>query len=377
MQAPRPRATYRYWVCDLRTGNKLAELPLKPSGVLPERISDVSSVAFTCNQSELAPGADFNSLAVPGRTVVALEREYDGDNVSDILWAGPLVHLDAGDGPDATLSCATIAAYLGRRYVGTHVYNAGPGETDEQIIADLLADAAPEGIGIQLDLDCPTPRAVRYLEKQRRTVLSCLRDLADLDGGPEWTITAAWVDAARLAVRFTFVARTRLGHAGTPNVVLDFPGAVKTYRSPVDFTEGHGANAVTGVTSAGAASAPARDNAAILGGYPRWEAIAQKDGVTTLAGITGLARSGLAKQSRGQETLSLAVNLTDGPQLLRDLNLGDDVEFRVYGPDRPGAASPSYRHPAGHTETIRVIGYELDPASDTLTPILWSPYEET
>jgi hypothetical protein len=371
MSLPAPTALapeYRYWACDLKTGKKLADLPLKPSGALPERISDVSSVAFTCDQGALQAGADLNGYTTPGRTVIVVEREYEGDNTSDPLWAGIVVARDAGSAPEATLNCATPAAYLGRRQVGTHTYTGGPGDTDTQIIADLMADAAPEGIGFILDVNCPTLRTVRYLAPQRRNVLDCLKELADMENGPEWTVVTRWATADRLAVQFVFVARTRLGWAGTPTTRFDYPGSIRSYKATDDFTEGHGSNAVIGINSSGAASPPARDGAAFTEGWPRWEETVTKSGSLDAAGLAGIAKAALAKRARGQSTVDMAVDLTLGPQFGRDWVLGDNVAFVDYG---------SFRYPAGHQETVRVIGHSLDIPNDTLTPVLWNPYEET
>jgi hypothetical protein len=359
---------YRYWVCDLKTGNKVAEFPLKPSGALPERISDVSSVAFTCDQGALQDGADFNGFTTPGKTVIVVEREYEGDNVSDILWAGIVTNRSGGTDPEATLNCATPAAYLGRRQVGTHTYVSGPGDTDTQIIADLMADAAPEGIGFILDVNCPTVRTVRYLAPERRNVLDCFKELADMDNGPEWTVITRWATPDRLAVQFVFFARTRLGWAGAPTVRFDYPGSIRSYKASDDFTEGHGSNAVIGINSSGAASPPARDEAAFTEGWPRWEETVTKSGALDAAGLAGIAKAALAKRARGQSTVDMAVDLTLGPQFGRDWVLGDNIAFVDYG---------SLRYPAGHQETIRVIGHSLDIPNDTLTPVLWNPYEET
>jgi hypothetical protein len=327
----------------------------------------VSTAAFTCNQAELQDGADFNGFTTPGRSVIICEREYDGDNVSDIVWSGIVVNRDSGSGPDATLNCATPAAYLGRRQVGTHTYLGGPGETDGQIITDLLADSAPEGIGFVLDVNCPTLRQVRYLATERRNVLACLKDLADMDGGPEWTVTTTWTNSTRTAIQFTFLARTRLGWAGTPNVQFDYPGSIRTYKSTDDYTEGHGSNHLLGINSTGAISDPARDEQALAQGWPRWEETVTKSGDLNADGLAGIARAALAKRARGQTTIDMTVDLTAAPQYGRDWFLGDNIAFVDYG---------SYRYPAGHRETIRVIGHSLDTSSNTLTPVLWNPYDE-
>lgn len=373
-----PQAVYRYWVCDLRTGNKIAQLPLKPNGALPDRIGDVSTTVFTCDQAAvLRDGGDFLGVTTAGRTVVVVEREYEGDSVSDILWAGIVSARKSGSGAEATLNSATVAAYLGRRFVGTHTYiDTVPGDTDEQIIFDLMTDAATEGVPFVLDVDCPTPRSVNYLEPEHKSVLKALQELSDMEGGPEWTIATRWKTTERLGVEHVLVARPRLGWAGAPNIRFDFPGCINSYDVDDDYTEGHGANHIRGVDSNGAASDPARDVQGItMQGWARWEDIVPTQDLDA-AGLLGVAKEALTKRARGQSSTNIVVSLSAGPQYGRDWTLGDNATFFVAGPEEPGADSPSPRHPDGHEETIRVIGVAIDIAGDTLTPVLWNPYDE-
>lgn len=377
-EPPLPTAVYRYWVCDLRTGNKIAQLPLKPNGALPDRISDVGTTVFSCDQSEVRrTGGDFIGTTTPGRTLIVVEREYEGDSSSDILWAGIITGpRRAGNGPEATLNAATIPAYWGRRFIGTHTYLGDPGDTDDQIIADLLADAATEGVPVILDTDCPTVRSVRYLEPEQKTVLTGLKDLSDMEDGPEWRVITRWATADRLAVEHVFLARPRLGYSGTPNIRFDFPGSVNEYNVDDDYTEGHGANHTVAVTPEGAPSTPARDEQGITQqGWPRWEARKETSGDLDAAGLDGVAREDLTKTARGQSVANLVLSMTYGPQYGRDWTLGDNATFFVAAPE-PGQDPPSERHPGGHEEVIRVIGVALDTQNDTLTPVLWNPYDE-
>lgn len=377
IEPPLPTAVYRYWVCDLRTGNKIASLPLKPNGALPDRISDVSTTVFACDHAAiLRDGGDFIGVTTPGRTLVVVEREYEGDSTSDILWAGIVTARTAGSASEANLNAATIPAYLGRRFAGTHTYIEGPGDSDNQIIADLLADAATEGVPLILDTACPTLRAINYLEPERKSVLTCLKDLSDMEGGPEWRVITRWKTTDRLAVEHVFLARPRLGYAGVPNIRFDFPGCINTYDVDDDYTEDHGANHIRGVDTAGAASDPARDEQGITTqGWVRWEANISTTGDLNAAGLLGVAKEALTKRARGQASTNIVVSLTYGPQYGRDWTLGDNATFFVSAP-LPGDDPPSPRHPDGHSEVIRVIGIALDIGADTLTPVLWNPYDE-
>lgn len=373
-----PQAVYRYWACDLRTGNKIAQLPLKPNGALPDRISDVGTTAFTCDQAAvLRDGGDFIGVTTPGRTLVAVEREYEGDSVSDILWAGAVTARNAGSDAEATLNVATVPAYLDSRHVGTHTYLGGPGDTDTQIITDLLiSDAALEGIPFILDVACPALRAVRYLEPEHKTVLACLKALSDMEGGPEWRVVTRWATTDRLAVEHVFVARPRLGWAAAPNIRFDFPGCINKYDVDDDYTSGHGGNHIVAVTTEGAPSTPARDVQGITQqGWARWEAIVETSGDLNAAGLDGVAKEALTKRARGQATANITVSLSNGPQYGRDWTLGDNALWFVAAPE-PGQDPPSPRHPNGHEQVIRVIGVALDINSNTLTPALWNPYDE-
>lgn len=381
LSAPEPTpAQYIYWACDLKTGNKLEPLPLRPTGKLPTHIGQLSTATFTADLSEQpddgTPPVDFWGVTEPGRTLIVCEAQYDGDTSSDIVWAGIVLLRDGGSSPIANLSCASPEAFLSRRFVLTHTYSSLPTDTDAHIMADLLADAAVEGINLAVDVQGTTVRTIRYKLKEYGRVLTALQDLADLEDGPEWTIQAAWRTSDRLSVGLTFYARPRLGSAGSPpNARFDFPGCVTDYTTSDDFGDGNGANAETPRADGGAVGAVARDEAGIASGFPRWEKVVSKAGVKTATELDGLGRSQLRLDARGHTTHAMTVDATLGPRLFRDFVLGDDVSFVVYDHDAAGNPSPSYRHPNGLTETHRVMGVELDPNSDTYQPLLWSPYD--
>lgn len=381
--AARPRADYRYWACDLTTGRKLIQVPAKPQGPLPDQLSVVSSMQFAVDLSEYDdhrdaegfPLIDFFGCTLPYRTLLICEREYPGEQISDIVWSGIVTYVDGGDDQYAVLAAATPGAYFQSRHVGTRTYTGQVGETDQHILTDLITSfAAPEGINILLDIEGDTVRSLRFKESSRTKLLQAIQALANLENGPEWTFRTTWADPNRLAVDLTFYARPRIGTTAT-NTVFDFPGAVRKYRDPLDYTEGHGANHIIGVANS-RASDPVRDEAAIALGWPRVEFIAEQDGADSVPELTGLARSTLARMARGERKLSLEVDGTNAPQVYRDWVPGDSGLFVVYDRDGEGRPAPSYRHPRGHREEIRIIGFQLDTQADVLTPTLWSPYEE-
>lgn len=377
-------ATYVYWACDLKTGNKLEPLPLKPSGKLPIHIGQLSTASFGIDLSELAEDGsplapvDFWNVTTPGRSLIVCEAQYAGGG-SDVVWAGIVLLSSGGSGPDASLSCATAEAFFSRRSVLGHTYSESvPTDTDAKIMADLLADAAVEGISLIVDVQGSTTRTLRYKAREYTKALAALQDLADLENGPEWYIRPAWKTDAQLAVSLTLVGRPRLGSAGNPpNARFDFPGCVTDYTTTVDFTERAGGNQITPRADGGTATgAIARDEPGIASGYPRWEQEVSKPGVKTAAGLDGLGRSTLKLNARGQTTHVMSVDASLGTRYLQDFVLGDDVSFVVYGPESPAVAPPSLRHPEGLLETVRVMGVEIDPSDDTFDPVLWSPYDD-
>lgn len=382
--APEPTpAEYLYWACDLKTGNKIEQLPLRPSGRLPNHIGQLSTASFTADLSDRAdndtPPIDFWAATIPGRSFIACEALYDGGVASDIVWAGIILQRTGGSSPQASLACATPEAFLSRRFVLTHTYiDTVPTDTDAKIMADLLADAGVEGINLVVDVQGTKVRNLRYKAKEYQNALKALQDLADLEDGPEWIIRPSWRTAARLAVQFTFRARPRLGSASSmPNARFDFPGCVNEYTTTDDFTEGRGANAITPRADGSAAvGAVARDEQGIAGGYPRWEKVVAKSGVKASTELDGLGRSTLALDARGHTTHTMIIDATRGPRYLQDFELGDNGAFVVYDHDAAGNPGPSPRHPQGLTEIHRIMGLELDPNSDTYEPILWSPYDE-
>lgn len=376
-------ATYIYWACDLKTGNKLMPLPLTPQGTLPNHIGQLSTATFRADLSDHTADdalslADFWAFTTPGRSFIACEAQYEDGVSSDIVWAGIILLVDGGSEPDANLSCATAEAFFSRRSVLTHVYSeAVPTDTDAKIMADLLADAAVEGINLTVDVQGTTPRTMRYKAKEYPKALAALQDLSDQEGGPEWIIKPAWKTADHLAVGFTFVGRPRLGSASVlPNARFDFPGCITTYRTTDDYTESKGANQVTPLADGGAAGVVVRDEAGIAGGYPRWEQEISQAGLKTATGVNGLGKATLKLNARGHTTHVMTVDANLGPRYLRDFQLGDDSAFVVYDKDSEGNPAPSPRHPDGLTEIHRIMGVELDPNSDTYQPILWSPYDD-
>lgn len=370
IDVPRPvQPVYRWHSCDLRTGRRQEVFPLVGS---PSRVmGGMTTLELTCDLAGIGD-KDFWGSTRPRQTMIALERQFPDQDTSDIPWVGAVISRpNRGSDDNASLSCVSFEGILQRRFVATHTYTEQPGDTDAQIITDLLGDANVEGWNIQLDLaSLTTTRNVRFKAPERRTVLSCLQELADMDGGPEWTINGAW-NGLGDAVVVTLKARPRLGTASTmPNAQFRYPGVVRQYNQGEDHSEGKGGNAITAVGQGQGAATPsaiARNEARILV-EGRWESILQASSARTQAQLLSAARSELGLEIDGQSLYTLTADATRAPSPDVDWVLGDDVALVV----EPGTSSG---HPAGLDIIARGIGWTIDPDTDTLTPLLWQPSE--
>jgi hypothetical protein len=377
----RGRPTYTWHACDLKTGRRLETFPFRGS---PERLLGAAvPVTLTCDLADdSVQGKDFWGTVIPRRTMIVLERQYPDEVTSDIPWVGVVTSLpDRGPQPQVTVGTSTIEEYLARRYVGTHTFNGQPADTDAAIVTALMGDANTEGIGIALDLaDLTTTRALRYKQPEHRTVLACLQELSDLEGGPEWTINGAWSGPANLTVALTLFGRPRIGVVSTmPNARFQWPGSVLDYRTASDHSGTKGGNYFIGLGNGQGSSTPkaVANNAADIAVAGRWEVADQVPAARTAADLAAGANAGLARVLNGETVTYLEADATEAPQVGRDWIAGDDIQLVVeaWDPATPRSAR-SYGHPDGLTAIGRAIGWQLDIDANRITPKLWQPGQD-
>ncbi|SCL31914.1 Phosphodiesterase/alkaline phosphatase D [Micromonospora nigra] len=364
-QTPSSIADQVRWLgCDLVTGQVIAELP-----DVTGRVSRVLGAYTTTSLSIPIPvggPAAIGAVAVeatqPGVTMVVAV-------VNDVPeWAGAVISRRGGTDGRLDLSCATLEAYLDRRYVGAHEWI----QEDEAVIAaGLIADAQVDGIG--LAVDAPLTGVLRdrtYTSDADATVYSRLRELMAVEGGPEWTIDLDWVDSTRTAVSKILRLRTRIGaEASKPPVWTSgwsSQGASDArYTLVEDYSDRRGANHVIATSSgegdARPESTPAVD---ILAGWPRYEyRYTPSTSITDTDTLDAHAVAELALRRDGALTWQIDARWDAYPRLGVDWRLGDDVGWELRG----------HRHPDGTTGSGRVIGWELDMQAGRVRPVLWSP----
>lgn len=346
--------------CDLVTGQIVEELPdLTVSGKLGRLLMAYSSAAFSL-PIPTAP-RNWEGATEEGRTMIV--AVLGGVPV----WAGIVLRRVGGDGPTAKLACVSIEGYLERRYVADHTWT---GQDEASVIAAGLLGDANAVEGINLVVDAPATGTLRdrtYFDQDDKTVYSAMRELAGVLGGPEWTVVYGWTTADQVAVSKTVRVRPRVGYAtATPNAVFSTVGGSETrYSYSEDYSSGSGANHIVATSSGEGASrpqsAPARNEAVFAAGWPRYEhRYSPSSSITSIPTLDAHAAAALALMGRGARVLTLTARLDAYPLLGTDWDVGDDIGYDLIG----------LRHPAGLKGVVRNVGWDLDPAEGTISPIL-------
>lgn len=344
--------------CDQVTGGIVEDLPaLKPTAALSRRLGDSTTLAL-----DLALGgapAEWEAATAEGRSMVVAV-----DQATDLpLWAGLVITRDGGSGPTVQLGTATPERYLDSRYPGAvHLYG-----TDWADIATALVTPALDGLPLVVDAP-PTGALGTYevADADDKTSLSCLQEVAALEGGPEWTIDVAW-NAGHTGFVLPFRVRPAIGtQVADPEAVFDFPGSVVSYTLSSSYEQGKGATRLIargeGEGASRLTSAPASADALLAAGWPVWEyRYTPATGVTDPDQLTAHAAAALATMATGAQVWTCEAAASAAPRLGRDWGLGDSVRLAV---------EHSPRHPAGADVVARAWSWELDPGADRVRPIL-------
>jgi hypothetical protein len=364
--------------CDLVTGKIIAELPeLYPNGTLDCRLCAYSSADLRlplASGSYAAPPLDWQSAIAPNRTLLVCVT-----NDTPIWGAIPKVGA-GGTESSYNIPAATVESYLDSRYVGNH--NWVNQDIASVIATGLAADANVEGINLIVDAPAVGTLLTReYFDYQDKTVYSALRELSGGTDGIEWIIRLGWTDSTMTAVSKTLMIRRRIGIAASvPSAVFDVSSASAvvesegesstTYTVTRDFSSGRGANHVVAVSSGQGdtrpQSSPARDEAQIAAGAPRWEhRFTPATSITDTTQLDWHAAGALAAMKDGQQTIKIVSRADAYPMLGRDWNVGDDIGYNLTG----------HAHLDGIEGVARATAYRFDPQARTVEPVLLAPGE--
>ncbi|WP_404958999.1 hypothetical protein [Streptomyces sp. 147326] len=338
---------YRALLCDLRTDRLLDVLPLH-SVSLDAYIGKTGTCSGSIPIPNRAMAARVRDAVAPGRTALWLERG------GDIWWGGMLwtsqIQSDERGRLSMAIQAGSFESYLDHRLVMTSSVFTGLDQFE--LARTLVEDAqAAEGGHIGIESDARMSGVLRdraYSRYDLRTVRELLDDLAAVEGGFEWRISAH-----RNPVTGHRIKSLVLGHpvirTGTSDIVLSRPGPVLSYSWPVDATtlatvwqsRGASTNSDAGAESVPLMSEVLVDEAAHAAGWPRLDGTSDHTTVEQQATLDAHAR-GDWDAARAPRTIpEVTVALARTP--LTPALLGATVRLRITDLMWPDGLDARYR----------------------------------
>lgn len=346
-----------WYGCDFPSGRITAELPgASASGTLSRRLGAYSTLSLSLDLSARTPG--WIAATQPGRSLIV------GCLDDTPVWAGIVLPRTRGSAPTSSPSATTAEGYLERRYT-----------PDLTITGDLSTIAAALLAPVAATVPCldiaTTPTGITttrtYADADDKTVMSNLTELMGLDGGPEFTIDPAWAPD-RTGFRLTARIAPRIGSTNPgPTATFDYPGPVMDYQQGEDYGDGKGATVVRASGAGEGADRAVSDTLTspyVAAGWPiyeyRWS---PGSDITDTTVLNSHAAAAVPLMQGGASTWTLTAALAEAPHLGIDWTLGDQIRLLVQPGTSPG-------HPDGADITARVWGWDLDPAAETVSPVL-------
>lgn len=353
-------------LCDILTGRVLTELPLSAGDSIKHLIARVETGNFTLAPLDRNTPDDWAALLVDGKTMIVL----DLDGVPTQGWT-----VDEHETGDVTIpiTASTLETCLAR----TNVPDLDPYGLDYSDVAlALTADLVPRfGFDLNAVLTGKVFTADQtYSSLEDRAVLAALNeDIMAAEGGPEWRIELAYADNTRRVITKTVDIRPKIG-VDRPDAIFDLDtdgrGVVDTYRRRTSYAAGKGATMLIGTSEGSGDSRPMTDpilSDRILAGWPVWE---ERKNYTGLGAgdvdedteLLQNAKVTAAARERGAVTWTITgSDLAPKPGV--GYASGDTVHVAI--------APQGKLDPIGGTATVRVLGWELNLASQRATLIAW------
>lgn len=365
-----PRTGYRFYACDLATGQRWNSLPLVPQGEVVRSMMAVETLEFEIpvfDDQQLTVA--WETVTQPGRTMIVCERQSDRR-----IMQGWVILQRTQSSTGVSIHCATLEAFLDRRFVRNHGVNPDWYSVDSAtvVFAGLLADAQTDGNGTANGVNFLTDfrtsgnTARQYLASDSQTVLAALVEITEAENGPEAVIDIDWLPGSqRSYVRKTIRAYPRLGVRDVDGRCRFFAGpsgSVTSYSDVWDYTSEHGAIEVEAASADLAVISTAHTDAALIAsGWPTWQAHVDHANVGSLSQLEGYAAKDLARMRLGNHAWAFTSFGAVTPRPLADFDIGDDVRLEI---------SPWAVHPRGYSLTARCSSWRLDVATEQVTPVL-------
>jgi hypothetical protein len=364
-------ADYRVIATDLRTGARIAELPLtglsfsstlngagELSGVLPLPSGDPQLAAV------------YNDAVDEVRRQIVVER--DGAVVwCGVVWASP--YNDASQ--DRTVMAAETWSYYRRRIIGTRrIYRAA----DQFAIArQLITDAATAtGGDIGVTVGTETSGVLRdrnYEVWERKNLGEAVEELADVIDGFDFGIDAAWSPTGDLVKTFRLYYPRRGRRFGLTGHVFEVGrNNLISWDWPTDGTRYANRIINVGAGEAEATLSSVRNNVGQLTaldaggpGYPLIEEVISNVDVVLRTTLNSQAEKALGMFSQPVVVPTIEVR-SDFDPVFGSYDLGDAIRFVC----QPGITP---RFPDGVDTFRRIVGWEVavsDEGTDTVKLLL-------
>lgn len=352
---------WRYLACDLRTDQELAVLDVAVDSM--ERRINVAGVLRGSVHCTSAPVRDRLESLIEGRCVLHCYRNGDLWG-SYILWSITPACNERGE-ITYQLQGATLESAPGHRVIHTDITHVAQDRlavarnliTHMQAArpeADLSITTGAETSGLTADYT--------WLATEQATYGRRLDELANGPGGFEWMIRTGHGGGGRTRV-------LTLGYPvlspPDPRVVLSQPGDILTWSEMRDALRGGTQVRVRGdtvtddltETSAPTMSALVADEARLEAGWPVWDHVEDRQGVSDQTALDGYAQALIARRGGGVRVFAATVRLDPRNPRLHPNALGASVRVRMSNLVHPPGPDGS----PGLDRTWRVVGMDISP----------------
>jgi len=388
---------------DARTGVILADLPHLSVNTVKRSLCRYDSASAVLPLPTAPEGWDL-ATREGGANLILLSDDAP-------IWGAMVTQSPRGSGDTLEMSLATIESYFDRRYVGDVVYaQVGQNIIAADLIARYVATGPLGGLPIRVQYSAPGKlRDHTYSDASDKTVYSALTELANIEGGIEFTVEWEWQHNPE-RITPVFYVGDRIGQAVTPGLApaatFDLPGCVTEAVVFRDYSAGKGANVVVAVSTAVADVRPQSPaQVAPDDGRPTFEhRFTPSTSIKQVSTLTAHAASALASLAPGATAITLSADMGSAPVLGLDWRLGDDIGYVLGGlvPDarthlvdvysdlfpavfpatfgewtgtavaliNPGGRDSVPAFPGGLSGSARCVGWELDLPKSIVTPIL-------
>jgi hypothetical protein len=310
-------------------------------------------------------------LTEPGRTAIYVDRD------GDLLWGG-IIWASRYSAANSVLELGAsdfLSYFEHRRVLDPSDLTKGVAfsDTDQvaivQDVVRLAQSHAGGDLGIVFTGAQPSGvmRSVSYAMSELKPVADLLRDLANAEGGLDFTFDVRY-DESGEPERFLRVGYPRLGQPGAPHV-WEYGANLIDFGWPRDA-----ANMVTRVFAQGSGDTNqpviryAEDAAAYPAGWPLLEDAASQLDTKNTALLDAHVRGELAARRRPVILPELTVRADLNP-VVGTYSVGDDARIIIEDPFFSGKQLDA---------TVRILGFDVTPGDDagqeqvklTVAPIL-------